>query len=124
LNTGLILFAHGARSDAWRAPLDSLVERIGQRAPHLAVRTAFLELQTPDLATAIDDLAPTCQHISVLPVFWAAAGHVNMTLPKALHAAQARHTHCSFTALPPLSELPGLLDFLADTAVRATQIKK
>lgn len=121
MNSGLVLFAHGARSDAWRAPLDRLAHLIAQRAPSLAVRTAFLELQTPDLATAIDELARSCDHISVLPVFWAAAGHVNMALPKALQAAQARHPECTFNALPPLSELPGLLDFLADTAVALSQ---
>lgn len=118
-NSGLILFAHGARDPAWGQPLHELARRITQRRPGLPVRVAYLELQSPDLGAAIDDLASGCGRIVVLPVFWAASGHVAQALPALLAAARARHPTLAVEALPTLSELPGLLDHVADVA--ATQ---
>jgi len=114
---GLILFAHGARDPEWGRPLLALAERIVVRDPDVRVRIAFLELQAPDLPAAIDELAPDCEEIAVLPVFWAAAGHVSKELPRLIEVARGKHRDLSFEVLPTLSELPGLLDYLAATVV-------
>ncbi len=116
---GLILFAHGARDPAWAQPLHELARLVAERNSALAVRVAFLELQPPGLSAALDELAATCTHITVLPVFWAAAGHVANELPALLASARTRHPALTFKVLPPLSELPGLLAFVADAAVAA-----
>ncbi len=118
---GLILFAHGARDPAWDRPLHELAQLITERNSALAVRVAFLELQSPDLGTVLDELATTCTHLTVLPVFWAAAGHVTKALPELLARARARHPTLTLKALPVLSDLPGLLAFLADAAVAAVR---
>ena len=115
----LIVFAHGARDPAWGQSLERLAQLIAQRHPSLTVRVAYLELQTPTLEDAIDELAAQHDFIAVLPVFWAANGHVVQTLPRALKAAQKRHAHCRFSALPVLSELPGMLPFIAEAATSA-----
>ena len=115
----LILFAHGARDPAWGEALHELARLVTARDPTVLVQVAYLELQAPTLATAIDELAVTCTHITVLPVFWAAAGHVRQALPTLLTEARARHPQLTLQALPPLSELPGLLAFVADAALAA-----
>lgn len=117
--SALIVFAHGARDPAWGRSLEQLAQLIAQRHPALAVRVAYLELQTPTLEAAIDELAANRDFLAVLPVFWAANGHVVQTLPRALEAAHARHPHCRFHALPVLSELPGMLPFIAEAATSA-----
>lgn len=119
ISSGLVLFAHGARDPAWGHALHELAQLIRQRNGALEVRVAYLELQSPNLDTALDELALTCQSITVLPVFWAAAGHVTQALPALLAAARTRHPTRTFNALPTLSELPGLLAFVADAAVAA-----
>ena len=121
MSRGLILFAHGARNPAWGAPLDELARLVAQRDPALPVRVAFLEFQPPTLADAIDALVPQCDAIDILPVFWAAAGHVSHDLPVQLAAARTRHPALAVRVLPPLSELPGLLAFVADAAVAAAR---
>ena len=53
---GLVLFAHGARDPQWREPFERLAGKVRAARPDLAVSLAFLELMTPDLATATDAL--------------------------------------------------------------------
>jgi sirohydrochlorin cobaltochelatase len=112
--TAVVLFAHGARSPEWSAPLRALQEAVRQRG--LEARLAFLELQTPTLPEVLDALAEDHDHVQVLPVFWAEAGHVRNELPAMLAAAHTRHPTVRFTQLPTLSQLPGLIDFVADAA--------
>ena len=119
MSRGLILFAHGARDPAWGRPLHELARLVAARDPALPVQVAFLEFQPPTLADAIDALAPMCTSIDILPVFWAAAGHVSHDLPVQLAAARVRHPSLAVRVLPPLSELPGLLAFIAEAAIEA-----
>lgn len=117
MQRGLILFAHGARDPAWGRSLLALAERVIAIQPETEVRVAFLELQAPDLLAAIDELAPECEEIAVLPVFWAEAGHVSKDLPRLVEVARTRHRDVKLDVLPVLSELPGLLDFVATAAL-------
>lgn len=112
---GLILFAHGSSDPAWGRTLYALAERIAVREPALQVRCAFLERQAPGWAEVLAELAPRVDRLDVCPVFWAANGHVQRDLPALL--AQARETHpgVDLRLMPVLSDLPGMLDFLALT---------
>ncbi|MCA3219202.1 MAG: CbiX/SirB N-terminal domain-containing protein [Burkholderiales bacterium] len=110
--TAVVLFAHGARSPEWSAPLHALQEAMRARGLHAEL--AFLELQPPSLSEVLDALAPDHVTVQVLPVFWAEAGHVRNELPAMLAAARARHPGVRFTQLPTLSQVPGLMALLAD----------
>jgi len=112
-----LLFAHGARDPQWSCALHELARRIGDRAPALRVATAFLEFQPPGLAEGVAALAQSCADIDILPIFWAPAGHVANELPRLVEACQAAHPQLALRILPTLSELPGLLDFIAAQAV-------
>lgn len=118
MERGLVLFAHGARTAAWREPLDALAAALRRADAGCDIELAFLELMPPDLPTAIDALAARgARRIAVLPVFWARGGHVVDDLPALLDAARARHPAVDFRTLPTLSELPGLLDYVAAQAI-------
>lgn len=115
----LVLFAHGARDPAWGRSLQLLAAAIAREAPDRPVAIAFLEMQTPALPEVIDSLvAQGARRISVLPVFWAGAGHVQHSLPPMLAQARKRHPGLATEVLPVLSELPGLIDHVAAAAVR------
>jgi sirohydrochlorin cobaltochelatase len=115
----LILFAHGARDARWSHTLEALQQRVQARAPAAHVALAFLEFQPPTLETALADaLARGCTQIDVVPVFWASGGHVANDVPPLLAAFRAAHPQVALTLLPVLSELPGLLDFVADAVTR------
>ncbi len=114
----IVLFAHGARDPVWGRPLEALSRALTAQQPALVVRRAFLELQTPPLPEVIDALVGEgLRQISVLPVFWAAAGHVQHSLPPMLEAARRRHPQLAIDALPVLSELPGLIEHVAASAL-------
>jgi sirohydrochlorin cobaltochelatase len=46
-------------------------------------------------------------------VFWASGGHVAADLPPLLADFRAVHPDVALAVLPVISELPGMLDFLA-----------
>jgi sirohydrochlorin cobaltochelatase len=117
LTRGLVLFAHGARDPQWSAPLRDLAQRIEALKPDVRVRIAFLEIAPPTLTDAVAALSAACTRIDILPVFWAPAGHVNNELPALVEACHAAHPQIAFNVLPTLSELPGLLDFVARQAI-------
>jgi len=117
MSRALILLAHGSRDPAWSRPLHELAARIAAQDAQLAVRIAYLEIQAPHLSAVIDELSAQAEDISVLPVLWAAGGHVARDLPRLLDEARDRHPALRMHRLPPLAELPGMLDFVAAQAV-------
>jgi sirohydrochlorin cobaltochelatase len=116
---GLILFGHGARDPSWRVPLDALATAAASLDATCAIEVAFLEFQPPTLLDAIDALAARgVFDITVAPIFWARGGHVDHDLPPLLSSAKARHTQLRAQVLPVLSDLPGMIDFIASRITR------
>jgi sirohydrochlorin cobaltochelatase len=115
----LILFAHGARDARWSATLHALADALRAQAGPASVRTAFLELQPPSLAEALEAaVAEGARRVRIVPVFWAGAGHIENDLPPILSAFAARHPQVEVGVLPVLSELPGMLDFVVRAVTR------
>jgi sirohydrochlorin cobaltochelatase len=116
----VILFAHGARDARWSTTLGDLRQRVQALLPDAHVDIAFLELQPPALAAAIDGaLAAGARSVEVVPVFWASGGHVANDVPALLAQIQESQPGVRVRLLPVLSELPGMLDFIADAVARA-----
>jgi sirohydrochlorin cobaltochelatase len=109
-----VLFAHGARDAKWAQTLHLLRDALRARRPDAHVGLAFLEFQTPTLANALDAAAAAgCRRIDVAPVFWASGGHVTNDVPPLLDAFRRAHPQVEVALLPVLSELPGMMDFIA-----------
>jgi sirohydrochlorin cobaltochelatase len=116
----IILFAHGARDARWSMTLSDLQALLRTRVPDAHVAIAFLEFQPPTLAAAIDAaIAAGARAIDVVPVFWASGGHVANDVPPLLADVRMRHPALDLRMLPVLSELPGMLDFIADVVTAA-----
>lgn len=117
----VILFAHGARDARWSQTLGELQERVQARLPAAHVGIAFLEFQSPALPAAIGRaLDAGARSIDLLPVFWASGGHMASDVPRLLAELRVRHPALEVRVLPVLSELPGMLDFIADAVARGT----
>jgi sirohydrochlorin cobaltochelatase len=117
----IVLFAHGARDARWSDTLWDLSRRVQSRAPDAFVAVAFLEFQPPTLESILSEaIERGCVDIDILPVFWASGGHVATDLPPLLADLRRRYPEVELRLLPVLSELPGLLDFVAGavTALR------
>jgi len=118
---GLILLAHGARDPAWATPFAALAARVRAAAPQALTRLAFLELMTPGLPEAADELARAgCVRIDVVPVFLGMGGHVRRDVPAQVEALRGAHPGTDFRLHPALGEAPAVIAALADAALAAT----
>ena len=116
---GVVLFGHGSRDPAWREPMDAVARRIAEKAPGTRVVCAFLELQAPDFAAAVAELADQgAEHVTVLPMFLGVGKHARQDLPALVAAARAAHPKVSFEVLPSVGELPEVIEVLADAPIR------
>ncbi len=120
ITRAIILFAHGARDARWSDTLTDLQARVQSRAPNAFVKVAFLEFQPPTLGSVLNEAIESgCVSMDIVPVFWASGGHVADDLPPMLAEFRRTHPEIDLQLLPVLSELPGLLDFVADAVTRS-----
>ncbi len=111
---GLLLFAHGARDPLWVRPFERVAAKLAGQHPDALIKLAFLELMTPSLADATNELAAQgCTQIDVLPLFLGAGGHVRRDLPLLVQAAQAAHPGCNIQLHPPLGESDVMVQAIA-----------
>ena len=73
----LVLLAHGSRRPGPSSVLSRTAERVGTILPEVEVRTGYVELQSPDPATALEGLVDPV----VLPFFLARGYHVLNDVP-------------------------------------------
>lgn len=117
---GVILFAHGARDPLWRTPFEAVRQRVQAQLPATPVRLAFLEMMTPDLATAVAELAQDgCSEITVVPLFLGQGGHVRRDLPGLIAQLQAAHPQLAIGAVPAAGEDPAVLAAIAQYCIGA-----
>ncbi|TFZ00822.1 cobalamin biosynthesis protein CbiX [Ramlibacter henchirensis] len=116
----VILFGHGSRDPAWREPMDALALRISELSPDTAVICAFLELQAPDFAAAMTELARGgADRVTVLPMFLGVGKHARKDLPRLVEAARVAHPGVSVHLLPSVGERADVLDLLANAVLQA-----
>lgn len=136
----IILFAHGARDPRWKEPLLRIQQLLttgstegstegatggssqqpdGGSTQHAALRPlrvelAFLERMEPSLTHCVDQLcAAGIGHITVVPVFLGAGGHVQSDLPELLAQCRAQHPQAHIYAKPAVGESQGVLRAIA-----------
>ena len=117
-DTGLLLFAHGARDPRWAEPFEHVVAAVRRVRPTMPVRLAFLEFISPDIRTAAAELvAQGCGHVDVLPLFLGAGGHVRKDLPPLLDELRSLHAGVGFVLHPAVGESQALIDAMAGIAL-------
>jgi sirohydrochlorin cobaltochelatase len=115
---GIVLFAHGSRDPQWRQPMDAVARRIREIEPDARVVCAFLELTTPDLATAVEELvAQGARRVTVVPMFLGVGRHAREDLPVLMAELRARHPDVEYLLQPSVGEDDRLTDLLARMAL-------
>jgi len=116
-NSGLILFAHGARDPRWAQPFEAVAAQVRANRPGAAVRLAFLEFMAPDIASAAADLvAAGCTSVAVVPLFLGAGGHIRKDLPLLMDTLRERHAGVAFTLHPVIGETAIVIEAMAAAA--------
>jgi sirohydrochlorin cobaltochelatase len=118
MRQGLILLAHGARDPRWREPFDRLVERVRAKRPELGVRLAFLELMTPDLVRAGEELvASGCDALLIVPIFFGQGGHVREDVPALVDGLRKRQSGVVVTVSRTAGDDSGVVEALASFCI-------
>lgn len=118
MQSGLILYAHGARDPRWAEPFQRLQARVAARVPDAAVALAFLEHGRPDLAEAAGAMAAAgVRRIRVVPMFFGRGGHLREDFPRQLAAAKHALPDVTFEVTQAAGENDRVLDVLAAFAV-------
>ena len=120
-NTGLLLFAHGARDPNWALPFEAVRRRVSELAPGIAVTLSFLEFMTPTLVEAGGTLAASgCTRVDIVPLFLGTGGHVRKDLPLLIEALRSTHPQVAWTLQPSIGEAFGVIEAMASAALQGT----
>ncbi|MCF8167144.1 MAG: CbiX/SirB N-terminal domain-containing protein [Rhodoferax sp.] len=115
---GVVLFAHGSRDPLWHKPMEAVAQQMLQLAPLTPVQCAYLELSTPDLATAVVALLQQgVQTIVIVPMFLGVGRHAREDLPVLVDALRAQNPTIQFELRPAVSEDQRLITLLAKIAL-------
>jgi len=114
----IVLFAHGSRDPLWHRPMQAVATRVEQRLPSARVACAYLELSSPSLNDAVQQLVDAgCTQIRVVPMFLGVGKHVREDLPGMLQSLTDQHPLIAFEPLPAVGEHPDLLNLMAEIAL-------
>ena len=117
---GIVLLAHGSRDERWREPIEAVAARATARAPDALVVCAYMELATPDLATATAALITAGAHaVRVVPLVLGMGKHAREDLPHQLEALRQRWPHLDISLAGIVGEEPELVDLLAKIAIKS-----
>lgn len=121
--TGLLLFAHGARDPNWALPFQAVAQHCAQGRPGQPVRLAFLEFMTPNLVQAGGELAHAgCQRVDVVPLFLGAGGHVRKDIPVLMAQLREAHPLVQWRLQPTVGESAELVAAMASIALAAAAL--
>ena len=112
---GVILLAHGSKSESWKEPFEKLLIRLRAKGAHPHLRLAYMEFAGPSLEACLDELrGDDCKHIEVLPLFIAAGKHLSRDIPERIERYRSRRPGMHIELHPPLGESEAFIDLLGD----------
>jgi sirohydrochlorin cobaltochelatase len=87
-STGILLVGHGTRSEVGTSQFLNLAREMASALAPNAVEHAFLEMQQPDIRTAVGRLLDRgIARLVTVPLLLFAAGHAKRDIPFAVHSA-------------------------------------
>ena len=107
----LLIVAHGSRRKDSNDEVRRLADRIRENSGPAFdfVECAFLEISSPQLDSAINDMAiEGATEVTVFPYFLAAGTHVAKDIPRIIEEERTIHPTMHFDLLPHLGALQGI----------------
>jgi sirohydrochlorin cobaltochelatase len=118
MTTATVLFAHGSRDPAWRAPIEAVAARMRELSPGVRVMCAYLEYTSPTLQDAVDALrAAGATSVAIWPMFLGTGRHAREDLPQLVDELRAAHPGVVFTLHPAIAEHAAVLQAMASAAL-------
>ncbi|MBK9345725.1 MAG: CbiX/SirB N-terminal domain-containing protein [Burkholderiales bacterium] len=117
-NHGVILFGHGSRDPLWHKPIEAVAAQTAALSPDTPVACAYLELSTPDLATAVAGLVERqVRAVRIVPLFLGVGRHAREDLPVLVAQLRQTYPEVTFTLNKAVGEDSRLVQLLAQIAV-------
>lgn len=110
----LVVCAHGTDDPDGRATTLAVVAAAGAALPGVDVRAAYVDVQRPSVAEAVDAAVADGRRVVVVPLLLSPGYHLEVDVA----AAVARHPGRA-VATGPLGPHPGLVDALLDRVAEA-----
>ncbi|HEY0826193.1 MAG TPA: CbiX/SirB N-terminal domain-containing protein [Ramlibacter sp.] len=118
MGKAIVLFGHGSRDPLWRLPMETVAARLRAMQPDTAVRCAYLELESPSLPAAADELVQAgADHLTIVPMFLGTGRHAREDLPVLVEELRARHPAVAFVLQKPVGEDGRVLELIARIAL-------
>jgi cobalt transport protein ATP-binding subunit len=115
MNRAMLVVGHGSRDADGVDEFWALAETVRAAAGGLLTGFGFIELASPTVDEAIDDLvARGASEIVSVPLVLLAAGHLKNDGPAALARARQRHPHVRFSLARDLGIEPHVLEIATD----------
>ena len=117
MTQAIVLFAHGSRDPLWRAPMEAVATRIAAQSPGRQAICAYLELTTPDLPQAVEDLVDQgATAVTIVPMFLGTGKHAREDLPVLVAELRARHPQVQLHVQSAIGEDPRMTALMAHIA--------
>ncbi len=105
--TAIVLFAHGSRVEEANTGVRELAQEVERRGPYSYVRAAFLELASPDLASAVHEAAVAgFRRVVVIPYFLTLGLHLRRDLPALVQTEKQKFPELEIVVGQPLEGHP------------------
>ena len=112
----LLACSHGTRSSAGQAAVAALVAAVASAAPELEVRQAFVDVEEPEITTALAEVSG--REVRVVPLLLSAGYHVHVDLARAVDPVERAESTRPVLAAA-LGPDASLVEILADRAAAA-----
>lgn len=119
--TAIVLFAHGSRVEEANAGVRELAREVERHGSYGTVRAAFLELATPDLASAVHEAAVAgFRRVVVIPYFLTLGLHLRRDLPSLIQAEKQKSPDLEIVVGQPLEGHPLMASIILERIKDAT----
>ena len=113
--SAVILLAHGSRDPQWQAPFDRLASELSASLGPGAVRAAYLQFCSPDLAeTLAAAVADGAGRVAILPLFLSAGGHVSRDIPAQVESIRKQFPAVDIKLLAAIGEDQRFLELVGE----------
>ena len=116
---GILVIGHGSRSERAREEFGAVVSMI-ERKVSCPVMGAHMELHSPDIPTAIENMLiefPNITEVNAVPLFLFEGIHIREDIPEILAEMKEKHPNITFKFGRPI----GAEEMLADIIVKRAE---
>ncbi len=114
----LVLVAHGSLTQQWAKPFEILQKNIQEQHPEKDVVLSFLQLMSPDVMQAVEQLyCEGCRAVKLWPLFLGLGSHMTDDIPTLLAQIQETYPDMKCEVLPALAEDEQILRSLVQRGI-------